>query len=57
MPILSGTESIYLDVFFEPGTLIDIDAMLVGAGGVCKGYYFHTLSLNLLYSKPISLLS
>ena len=40
--ILNGTKSIYLDVFFEPGALIDTDAMLVGAGGVCKGYYFHT---------------
>ena len=28
--------------FFEPGALIDTDATLVGAGGVCKGYYFHT---------------
>ena len=42
MPILNGTKSIYLDVFFEPGTLIDMDAMLVGAGGMCKGYYFYT---------------
>ena len=33
MPILNGTKSIYLDVFFEPGTLIDMDATLVGAGG------------------------
>ena len=40
MPILNGTKSIYLDVFFEPGTLIDMDAMLGGGG--CKGYYFHT---------------
>ena len=30
-------------MFFEPGTLIDMDTTLVGAGGVCKGYYFHTL--------------
>ena len=29
-------------MFFEPGALIDTDATLVGAGGVCKGYYFHT---------------
>ena len=42
MPVLNGTKSIYLDMFFEPGTLIDMDATLVGAGGVCKGYYFHT---------------
>ena len=42
MPILNGTKSIYLDMFFEPGTLIDKDATLVGAGGVCKGSYFHT---------------
>ena len=42
MPILNGTKSIYLDVFFEPGVLIDTDATLVGAGGICKGYYFHT---------------
>ena len=28
--------------FFEPGALIDMNAMLVGAGGVCKGYYFNT---------------
>ena len=41
MPILSGTMSIYLDVFFEPGMLIDTDATLVGAGSVCKGHYFH----------------
>ena len=33
--------SIYLDVFFEPGALIDADAMLVGAGGVSIGHYFH----------------
>ena len=39
---LNGTKSIYLDVFFEPGALIDMDATLVGAGGVCKDYYFHT---------------
>ena len=38
---LNGTKSIYLDVFFEPSTLINMDATLVGAGG-CKGYYFHT---------------
>ena len=42
MTILKGTKSIYLDMFFEPSTLIDTDTMLVGAGGVCKGYYFHT---------------
>ena len=42
MPILNGTKSIYLDVFFEPGALIDTDVTLVGAGGVCKGHYFHT---------------
>ena len=42
MPILNGTKSIFLEVFFEPGTLVDIDATLVAAGGVCKGYYFHT---------------
>ena len=41
MPILNGTKSVYLDVFFEPWSLIDTDAMLVGAGGVCKGHYFH----------------
>ena len=41
MPILNGTMSIYLDIFFEPGVLIDTDTMLVGAGGVCKGHYFH----------------
>ena len=41
MPILNGTKSIYLNIFFEPGTLIDTDATLVGAGGVCKGHYFH----------------
>ena len=41
MQILNGTKSIYLDVFFEPGALIDTDATLVGVG-VCKGYYFHT---------------
>ena len=35
-------QSIYLDLSFEPGALIDMDATLVGAGGVCKGYYFHT---------------
>ena len=32
-----------LGCLFEPGTLIDTDATLVGAGGVCKGHYFHTL--------------
>ena len=42
MPILNGTKSVYMDVFFEPGTLIDTDATLVGAGGVCKGHYFDT---------------
>ena len=41
MPILNGTKSIYLDVFFKPGALIDTDATLVGAGGVCKGFSFH----------------
>ena len=43
MPILNGTKSI-LDVFLKPGALIDTDATLVGAGGVCKGHYFHTPS-------------
>ena len=42
MPIFNGTMSIYLDVFFKPGALIDTDATLVGAGGVCKGHYFHS---------------
>ena len=42
MPILNGSKSIYLDIFFEPGALIDTDATLVGAGEVCKGHYFHT---------------
>ena len=42
MTMFNGTKSIYLDVFFEPGTLIDTDATLVGAGGVCKDHYFHT---------------
>ena len=42
MPILKGTKSIYLDMFFEPVALIDTDATLVGAGRVCKGHYFHT---------------
>ena len=42
MPILNGTKLIYLDVFFEPSTLINMDTMLVVTGGVCKGYYFHT---------------
>ena len=41
MPILIGTMSIYLDIFFKPGALIDTDATLVEAGGVCKGHYFH----------------
>ena len=41
MPILNGTKSIYLDVFFEPGALIDTDATLIGLG-VCKSLYFHT---------------
>ena len=36
MPILNGTMSIYLDVFFKPGALIDTDATLVGAGSVCR---------------------
>ena len=43
MWILNGTKSIYLDIFFEPGALIDTNATLVGAGGVCKGFYFHAL--------------
>ena len=43
MLIFNGTKSIYLDVFFKPGALIDTDATLVGAGGVCKGFYFHAL--------------
>ena len=34
MPILDSTKSIYLDVYFEPGTFIDTDTMLVGVGGV-----------------------
>ena len=42
MPIPNDTKSIYLDMFFEPGTLIHTDGTLVGAGGVCKVYYFHT---------------
>ena len=41
MPILNGMKFIYLDVFFKPGALIDMDATLVGTGGVCKGHYFH----------------
>ena len=56
MPILNGTKSIYLDVFFEPSTLIDTDATLVGAGECVKVIISTPLSLNLLYSKPISLL-
>ena len=31
MLILNGTKSIYLNIFFEPGALIDTDATLVGA--------------------------
>ena len=56
MPILNGTKSIYLDVFFEPGTLIDMDAILVGAGGCVRVITSTPLSQILLYSKPISLL-
>ena len=41
MPILNGTKSVLLNIFFEPGALIDTDVTLVGAGGVCKGHYFH----------------
>ena len=41
MPILNGTKSIYLEVFFEPSALINMDATLVGVG-VCKSCYFHT---------------
>ena len=41
MPIPNGTKSIYLDIFFDLDVLIDTGAMLVGAGGVCKGFYFH----------------
>ena len=41
MPIFNGMKSIYLDVFFKPGSLIDTDATLVGTGGVYKGHYFH----------------
>ena len=57
MPILNSTKSIYLDVFFEPGALIDTDATLVGAG-VCVRVtistpYFHTLLLSKLTSLPI----
>ena len=40
MPILNGTMSIYLDVFFKPVALIDSDATLAGAGGLCKGIIF-----------------
>ena len=28
--------------FFNPGALIDTDATLIGARGMCKGHYFHT---------------
>ena len=41
MPLLNETKSTYLDVIFEPEALIDTDATLVRAGGVCKGQYFH----------------
>ena len=41
MPIPNGTKSIYLDINFEHGALIDTDATLVEAGGVCKAFYFH----------------
>ena len=41
IPILNGMKSIYLNIFFEPGALIDTDATQVGAGGVCKGHHFH----------------
>ena len=45
MPILNGTKSIYLDVFFEPGALINTNATLVGAGGCVQ---------RLLLPHPIS---
>ena len=41
MSILNGTKSIYLDIFFEPGALIDRCHFSRGRG-VCKGHYFHT---------------
>ena len=41
MPILNGTKSIYLNIFFELGALIDTDTTLVGTGWVYKGHYFH----------------
>ena len=54
MPILNGTKSIYFNVFFEPSTLIDMDAMLVGPGG--NNNLYTPPSQILLYSKPILLL-
>ena len=33
MPILNSTKSIYLEVFFEPSALINMDTKLVGAEG------------------------
>ena len=57
MPILNGTKSIYLDIFFEPGVLIDTDATLVGAWGCTKVItstpHFHSLSPSKLTSLPI----
>ena len=55
MPILNSTKSIYLDVFFEPGTLINMDATLVGAGGCVKVITFTLHSHNLSPSKLTSL--
>ena len=56
MPVLNCTKSIYLDMCFEPGALIDTDATLVQAGCVCaKAITFTPHSHSSLYNKPTSL--
>ena len=41
IPVMNGTRSIYEEIWWEPGALIDTDACLVGGGAVCRGEYFH----------------
>ena len=56
MPILNGTKSIYLDIFFN---LVPLSTQMPHwwVLGECVKVIISTpLSLNLLYSKPISLL-
>ena len=40
MPFVNGTKSLYTTFLFKPGALIDTDATLVAAGGVCGKFFF-----------------